>query len=273
MAAIRLLLIVATLIGFFLVGMPLQLLVARARPDFAHRMTRLLCRSLLRLARVRVVVEGSWTPARPMMAAANHVSWIDILALAALAPFCFLAKREVSRWPLISAFAALQGTVFVDRLRRRSIPVANRAMAARMLEGRMVLLFPEGTTLAGPEPGVFRSSHFAAARDLVAAEPSRAPVAIQPVALGYSDACAAWIDDEALLPHVWRVLRQPPLTCRIRFGEPIAYTAGGDRKAVARLSRDAVAGLLSAGVVADCASVRIERLDAAPAATPLTARG
>ncbi len=166
MAAIRLLLIVATLIGFFLVGLPLWL-VARTRPAMAHRMTLLLCRALLRLAKVEIEVEGTWSPARPMMLVANHVSWIDILALAALAPFCFLAKREVSRWPLISGFAAMQGTVFVDRLRRRSIPGANRDMAARMLEGRMVLLFPEGTTLAGPCPGPFRSSHFAAARDLL----------------------------------------------------------------------------------------------------------
>ncbi len=249
MAAIRLLLIVATLIGFFLVGLPLWL-VARTRPAMAHRMTLLLCRALLRLAKVEIEVEGTWSPARPMMLVANHVSWIDVLALAALAPFCFLAKREVSRWPLISGFAAMQGTIFVDRLRRRSIPGANRDMAARMLEGRMVLLFPEGTTLAGPCPGPFRSSHFAAARDLLRADPSRHAVVVQPVALVYSRVDAAWVGDEALVPHVWRVLRQPPLTCSLRFGVPIAYDAGSDRKVVARQARDAVAALIALGAPA-----------------------
>ena len=264
MAAIRFLLIVATLIGFFIVGLPLWP-VLRARPAMAHRMTSLLCRLLLRLAKVSVQVEGTWSAARPMMLAANHVSWIDILALAASAPFCFLAKREVSRWPLVSGFAAMQGTVFVDRLRRRSIPGANRDMAARMLEGRMVLLFPEGTTLAGPCPGPFRSSHFAAARDLLAAEPSKTAVMVQPVALGYSRADAAWVGDEALVPHVWRVLRQPPLTCRVSFGAPIAYAPGSDRKAVAREARNAVAALLARGALAPAVM--------GVAAVPATARG
>ena len=257
MAMIRLLLILATmLIGFLVIALP-PLWTARERPAPADRMTVLLCRLLLRLARVRVEVEGTWSTARPMMLAANHVSWIDILALAAMTPVCFLAKREVSRWPLVSGFAARQGTVYVDRLRRRSIPGANRDLAARMLEGRMVLLFPEGTTLAGPCPGPFRSSHFAAARDLLAADPSREAVTVQPVALVYSRADAAWVGDEALVPHVWRILRQPPLTCRVRFGAPIAYTTGSDRKIVARQAREAVVAMLARGAPADVANAAV----------------
>ncbi len=263
MAATRLLLIV-TLIGFSVVGFAPLWLLARVRPTSAHRMTRRLCRSLLRLAGIQVEVEGTWSSARPMMLAANHVSWIDILALAALAPFCFLAKREVSRWPLVSSFAALQGTVFVDRLRRRSILTANRDMAARMLEGRMMLLFPEGTTSAGPCPGPFRSSHFAAARDLLAIEPSRDAVAVQPVAIAYSRADAAWVGDDALVPHLWRILGQPPLVCRIRFGAPLAYGAGSDRKVVARQAREAVAALLALGAPVVAANATVAAADAIP---------
>lgn len=244
MAAIRVLTIMLALLGFFLVGTPLQWLVARVRPASAHRIPIVFCRSLLRLIRVRLEVDGVWHEAGPVMIVPNHISWIDILALGALTPFCFLAKSEISRWPIVSAFAAVQGTIFVERTRRRSIPVANRAMAARMLDGRPVLLFPEGTTMQGPLPGSFQSSHFAAARDLLAVEPAQGDVAVQPVAIAYSRADAAWVGDEALVPHVWRVLRQPPLTCRIRFGTPIRYRLGSDRKTVARQARDAVAAML-----------------------------
>lgn len=250
MAAIRLLLVVLALLGFFLVGTPLQWLVARLRPAAADRIPIVFCRSLLRLSRVTLDVEGRWPEQQAVMIVPNHISWIDILALGALTPFCFLAKSEVARWPIVSAFATVQGTVFVDRRRRRSIPAANRALAARMLEGRPVLLFAEGTTLAGPLPDRFHSSHFAAARDLLAKDPTRGAVAIQPVALAYSRADAAWVGDEALVPHVWRVLRQPPLTCRIRFGAPIAYFPSSDRKIVARQSHDAVAALLAVGAPA-----------------------
>ena len=255
MAAIRLMLIVLALIGFFLVGTPLQWLAVRVRPTVADRIPLLFCRSLLRLAKVRLEVDGR-SAEGPVMIVPNHVSWIDILAMGALAPFCFLAKSDVARWPIVSAFAAVQGTVFVDRMRRMSIPGANRAMAARMLEGRPMLLFAEGTTLAGPLPGRFHSSHFAAARDLLATDATRGTVGVQPVALAYSRADAAWVGDEALVPHVWRVLRRPPLTCRIRFGDPIAYRAGSDRKAVARQTRDAVAALLAIDAVAQAAAGR-----------------
>ena len=128
-----------------------------------------------------------------------------------------------------------------------------------------MLLFAEGTTLAGPMPARFHSSHFAAARDLLATDPARSSVAVQPVALAYSRADAAWVGDEALVPHVWRVLRQPPLTCRIRFGAPIDYRPGSDRKVVARQARDAVAGLLALGAPARVAEPMAGIVDRSPA--------
>ena len=245
MAAIRLSLILLALLGFFLVGAPLQLLASRMTPPRTETIPRLFCRTLLALARVRVVIRGQPAPA-PVLVVANHVSWLDILALRAVAPVCFLAKNDVERWPIVSTFAALQGTVFVDRRRRRSIVPANRTMAARMAQGRPVLLFPEGTTVAGPEPGPFRSSHVAAARDYLARPDAATPaVAVQPTAIAYSAPEAAWVGDDALLPHLWRTLRRPPLACTVAFGAPIAFAAGADRKTVTRQARDAIVALLA----------------------------
>jgi hypothetical protein len=36
---------------------------------------------------------------------------VDILAFCSVEPICFLAKREIGAWPLISTFARLQETV------------------------------------------------------------------------------------------------------------------------------------------------------------------
>lgn len=240
MAAIRALLVFAALAGFFLVGAPLQWLIARHMPRMAHRIPIFFCRSLLRLLSVRVSIDGAAIAAGPVLMAANHVSWIDVLVLGGIQPFCFLAKSEVSRWPILSAFAEVQGTVFVDRARRRSIPGANEMMAKRMAEGHAVLLFPEGTTNAAAEPGPFRTSHFAAARELLRSHRLRETVAVQPVAISYSSRNAAWVGDDGLLSHVWRTLRAPPLECRVTFSTPIAYTRASNRKQVARLSREAI---------------------------------
>ena len=249
MTYFRSFLLVVAILFFFLVAAPLQAVLARQRSASADRIPLFFCRSLLRLLRMSIAVEGSRVARGPCLLVVNHVSWIDILVLGSITPFCFLAKHEVASWPILSAFAKVQGTVFVDRRRRRGILPANRQMAERMREGRTVLLFPEGTTFAGAVPGLFRSSHYAAARDLLRAQPEQESVSVQPVALAYDSNLAAWIGDEALLPHLWRVLKGAPIRCRVSFAEPIAYRRDTDRKVVARLSREAIVRLLPSVVI------------------------
>lgn len=246
MAALRLVLIALVLAAHLIVGLPLQSVVVRFAPRFSSRLPTLFCRSLLWLIRCDLVVHGNIATGRPVLLASNHVSWIDILALGAMTPFCFLAKREVATWPILSFFAEIQGTVFVDRRRKRSIPKANRRMAARMMEGRSVLLFPEGTTVGAFAPGRFLSSHFAAPRELLRMDGSVAAVAVQPVAVAYSAADAAWVGDDDLISHLWRTLRNPPLRCVLSFGAPMSVTLEADRKQIARMARESVVALLRA---------------------------
>lgn len=234
MAVLRLLMIGLTLILFFGVAVPLQWIALRLHWPWRGSIPVALCPILITLLRVRLRVEGAPSSDRPRLVAANHISWIDILVLTSVEPLCFLAKREVGAWPFVGSFARLQGTVFVDRMRRKSIPGANAAMAQRMLDGRSVLLFPEGTTGYGLALRKFYSSHFAAARDLLASAAEIDSVAIQPVAISYSSSAAAWVGDAFLLPHVWAVLKGKPLRCNLVFGEPLGYTKSADRKVVAQ---------------------------------------
>ena len=158
-------------------------------------------------ARSRSDVEGRWPEDQPVMIVPNHISWIDILALGRAHPVLLPREKRGSR---------------AGRSCRRSPPSRARSSSTaaaggrsrpsiarwppRMLDGRPVLLFAEGTTLAGT---VARSLPLLAfrrrARDLLATDPAQGAVAIQPVALAYSRADAAWVGDEALVPHVWRV--------------------------------------------------------------------
>ena len=246
MAFLRAFSFAGALAFYFVVIGALQNFLTRRYPSAARWLSIVFCRSLLRILRVSVEVRGCVADGSPVLLAANHISWIDVLALGSVMPFCFLAKSEVASWPILSKFTTVQGTVFVDRSRRRNILAVNRTMAGRMLAGRKVLLFPEGTTLGAVEPGPFLSSHFAAARDLLRLAPAVPVVVLQPVALGYSSARAAWIDDEALVPHVWRVLRGAPMRCTIVFGAPLPFPRPADRKAMARAARGAIVAMLAA---------------------------
>jgi 1-acyl-sn-glycerol-3-phosphate acyltransferase len=237
-------LILATLLFFLVVVTPFQILAIRFNLPVAAFGQFALCRALLFLLRIDVGSIGMPSSKHPRLIIANHLSWLDILVFGAIEPLCFLAKREVSAWPLIASFAKAQRTVFVDRKRRRSIPGANRAMAARMREGRSVLLFPEGTTHDGNALGKFHSSHLAAARDLLADDLETDAVFIQPAALFYSAPHAGWIGDATLIPHLWEILCRPPLSARVAFGEPLPYERSSDRKVLCAASKVAIEALL-----------------------------
>ncbi|WP_051953713.1 lysophospholipid acyltransferase family protein [Methylocapsa aurea] len=246
MAYLRISMICLALIFFLLICAPLQWMALRMGWPIRLWLPILFSRTLAGLVRLKISARGAVVgPQGPRLLAANHVSWLDILALCSVEPICFLAKREVGSWPMISAFARLQETVFVDRNRRRSIPGANGALAQRMLKGRCALLFPEGTTGDGLTLRKFHSSHFAAARDLLVKANDVEAVAVQPVAIRYSSPSAAWFGDASLAPHLWSVLKGEPIQCDLVFGEPLAYERGTNRKVVASTVASAIAEMLA----------------------------
>jgi len=226
-----------TLAGFFIAGAPVQWLVLQMNPSRAYMLPLLFNRMLLHFLQISVTVHGDAPrpgPGVPQLLVANHLSWTDIPALGTIHTISFLAKREVSRWPIVATFARLQKTIFVDRDSRKSIRAANTAMAARMLEGGWVALFPEGTTHDGLALGRFHSSHFAAARDLLQENPQIEAVRIQPVAIRYSSPHAAWLGDDLLLPHVVELVRGKPIICDIFFCAPLTFDRSSDRKEIAQ---------------------------------------
>ncbi len=245
MAYLRVTAIIFALL-LFLLAAPLQWIALRRSWPLRLWLPVAFSRTIIALLRLRVHAERSPQPEGPRLLAANHVSWLDILALCSVEPVCFLAKREVGGWPIASTFARLQETVFVDRQRRRSIPGANATIARRLLAGRPTLLFPEGTTGDGMALRKFHSSHFAAARDLLAMANGVDKVAVQPVAIRYSSPSAAWFGDATLLPHLWSVIKGEPIRCDLVFGQPLAFARGEDRKAIANHVASIIAEMLAA---------------------------
>ena len=51
----------------------------------------------------------------PKLLVCNHASYLDILILGSLIKTSFVAKKEVSSWPLLGILAKLQNTIFIDR--------------------------------------------------------------------------------------------------------------------------------------------------------------
>ncbi|MFY8101352.1 MAG: lysophospholipid acyltransferase family protein, partial [Allorhizobium sp.] len=78
---------------------PLQLLARRFDWPLRRRLPRFWHRMALWFLGIRVHVHGTIEANRPLMLAANHASWKDILVLGSLADVVFIAKTEVASWP------------------------------------------------------------------------------------------------------------------------------------------------------------------------------
>lgn len=135
----------------------------------ALALTRGGARVLLTLAGCRLTREGGDDLAArgPVLFAANHASYVDVLAVLALVPaeFVFAAKAEVGLWPLIGTVVRRAGHLTVERF-DVSQSVADAGKIAQALEeGRSVVLFPEGTFTAAAGLRPFRLGAFKTAVD------------------------------------------------------------------------------------------------------------
>ena len=233
-----------------------QALALRAPFMDERRAPRLWHRMVARLIGLRIHVHGRPAEGRPLLIAANHVSWTDIMALGAVTDAHFIAKAEVAGWPVFGRLARLQRTVFVDRTRPRRAGEQAGEIAARLARGEPMVLFPEGTTSDGNTLLPFKSTLFAAAQMAMGEESG---AAIQPVAIVYTRLHgmpmsrrermrAAWIGEQTLVPHLADLVRRGGIGVAIHFGEPVAFGPGADRKAIARQAEERVRAMMLAAL-------------------------
>ncbi len=184
------------------------------------------------LAGLRVRTEGD--PRAGALLLANHVSWLDILALAGTSRAIFVAHSGLSLHGGLKWLCDQNDTVFITRDRRGS--VANQVSQVRAALGeRPLTIFPEGTTGDGTRLLPFKSSL------LSAVEPLAGEVPIQPVALDYADAPEiAWFEDEPGLANVRRILARPKVDLTIRFLDPLSGDQLANRKTMTAAAQDAI---------------------------------
>lgn len=117
----------------------------------------LFLRYTARVIGARVQVVG--TPLRrDVFFIANHVSWVDILAMAGASGTAFVAKWELSQVPVIGWLCRLNRTVFVKREHRMGVAEQINALKEALADNWSVTVFPEGTVTDGHSLLPFKSS-------------------------------------------------------------------------------------------------------------------
>ncbi|NOY67638.1 MAG: 1-acyl-sn-glycerol-3-phosphate acyltransferase [Gammaproteobacteria bacterium] len=164
---------------------------------------------------LRIYVEGK--PVTGLLVA-NHISWLDIIALGSITGSRFVSKDDVLYWPVIGLLPKWSGTFFLKRGSAAAVSRLNVEIQSALRDGSTVAIFPEGRTMDGREVHPFFSALFQAGID--------AGVPVQPVAIRYirnekRDQIASFSGDITFLVHVLSVLKAPSVNVFFHFCEPI----------------------------------------------------
>lgn len=234
MSRIKMVLRLIAVLIWTLALLPVQMVLIRRAGTAKQRLPMRYWSGVARILglKVRMIGRVASTPGRPVMFVSNHTSWLDIVALGAVLPGCFVAKAEIARWPGIKYVAQAGRTVFVSRA-RSGAGRERDDLAARLKDGDNLILFPEGTTSDGMRVLPFRSSFLA----LTEIDP--API-VQPVTIVYDQMDAlpicrrnrpvvAWYGDMEIVSHYMR-LGQHNWRVSIVLDDPIDPAIG--RKAL-----------------------------------------
>lgn len=220
--------------------------VARWFPAWERRQRRRALavwgRGALRILGGRVRCIGA-PPEPPYYMVSNHRSYVDIIALEAVAGPVFVAMAEVASWPVLGMFCAHLQTIFIQRKDLRSMVRVMDAMDAALAAGYGVHVFPEAGI-----PGSGRVEPFRPAL-LEAAARSGQPV--YAAGITYTDRegrpltgdadRVSWVGEIGFMAHLRRLLEAPGFVVTVRF-DPMPRS-GRDRKALAGELTEAVRGM------------------------------
>lgn len=188
----------------------------------------LFLRYAARICGARVEVIGTHLK-RDVFFISNHVSWMDILALAGASGTAFVAKAELATSPLVGWLARLNRTVFVKRENRLGVAEQINALKEALVDNWSVTIFPEGTTTDGQSLLPFKTSMMSVL------DPPPPGVLVQPVVVDYGAVAEwiGWIGEESGLNNAKRVLaRKGTFPLKVYYLEPFSPEHHRGRKAV-----------------------------------------
>lgn len=200
-----------------------------------------------RVSGVRYTLEGEVSTLRPLMLVANHSSYLDIFVLGSIVPLSFTPKLEIRSWPIVGFFCVLADCIFIER-RPADMQRAQAEMGARLNTGKVLALFPEGTTGDGFNVMPFKSGFL----NLVEAH----DLPLQPISIAYTHIGdmplsaanreqVAWIGEASFVTHFWRLLKFPSVRVHVTCYDIARIAQFEDRKALAKACESTIrAGLM-----------------------------
>ena len=206
---------------------PQMVLLLFHRGQAAYTIPYIWQKGVCRIFGIKVRVEGEPQINEQTLFISNHLSYLDIPAIASVLKASFVAKADVQNWPVFGFLSTLQQTAFISRSRGDAVKGKN-ALSNMLAEGKSLILFPEGTSSDGTNILPFKSSLFS----LALGRTDELPLTIQPLTLKLltvdrQDAAStekrdlyAWYGDMTLPPHLWAFAKSRGAELLIEFHQP-----------------------------------------------------
>ena len=195
-----------------------------------HALKRRWSRQLLAMLGVRMRYQGISSTAAGLphgLIVANHISFLDVFVVNAIAPTAFVSKDEIRHWPLIGWLSRNTDTLYLERGSRNAAQRAREHLVTHLSQGKRVALFPEGTTTRGDTVLPFHSALLQSAID---AGTTVTPVVLRYRAIDGSHSTApAYVDEISLIECLSAIASEKYLYAEVTAHAPLT-TADVDRR-------------------------------------------
>lgn len=173
----------------------------------------------------------------------NHLSYTDILIIAAFRPTCFVTSVEIRETPFLGQICILAGCLFVERRNKANIMSEVREITEALKQGINVVIFPEATSTNGEQILRFRKPLFAAS---VGSE-----VPVLPFCLNYrflnenqvditNRDFVFWYGDMPFASHLWNLSKFQVIAVDLVLLDPIPVSASSEIEQLAAQSQSLV---------------------------------
>ena len=218
--------------------LPFQFIIVFFIKNYAYIIPYFYHKICLRIFGIKIKTFGKVSINSPILLISNHASYLDIIILGSLFKTSFIAKKEISKWPLLGILAKLQNTIFIDR-RVSSLKSQENEIIKHLNEKKNLVIFPEGTSSDGNRVLPFKSSLFN-----IFEKNLNSKILVQTITIVYKKINGipmnrierkniTWHSNMDLIPNIFNVLKKLSIEVEIIFNDEFLPSKEYDRKKLA----------------------------------------
>lgn len=218
--------------------LPFQFIIVFFIKNYAYIIPYFYHKICLRIFGIKIKTFGKVSINSPILLISNHASYLDIIILGSLFKTSFIAKKEISKWPLLGILAKLQNTIFIDR-RVSSLKNQENQIIKHLNEKKNLVIFPEGTSSDGNRVLPFKSSLFN-----IFEKNLNSKILVQTITIVYKKINGipmnrierkniTWHSNMDLIPNIFNVLKKLSIEVEIIFNDEFLPSKEYDRKKLA----------------------------------------